>query len=48
MYSLDVDPIESEKTKKRLRDQGYGENVWDVCLMNFANIAEIEKKGWKA
>ena len=36
-----------EKTKKRLRDQGYGENVWDVCLMNFANIAEIEKKAGK-
>ena len=47
LYSLDVDPIESEKTKKRLRDQGYGENVWDVCLMNFANIAEIEKKAGK-
>ena len=48
LYSLDVDPIESEKTKKRLRDQGYGENVWDVCLMNFANIAEKGTEAVKA
>ena len=46
-YGGHTQKIESEKTKKRLRDQGYGENVWDVCLKNFANIAEIEKKAGK-
>ena len=47
LYSLDVDPIESAKTEKRLRGEGYHEDVWSVCLMNFANIAEIEKKAGK-
>ena len=30
IYGLDVDPIESEKTKKRLRDLGYGEDILTV------------------
>ena len=27
IYALDVDPIESEKTAKRLREAGYGEDI---------------------
>lgn len=41
LYSLDVDPIESRKTEERLRRQGYGESLWTVRLMNFADIARI-------
>ena len=47
LYSLDVDPIESKKTEKRLRDEGYGENLWSVCLMNFADIANVAKTAGK-
>jgi 16S rRNA (cytosine1402-N4)-methyltransferase len=38
---LDVDPIESQKTLVRLREQGYGEDLLDVKLINFANIDEV-------
>lgn len=46
IYGLDVDPIESEKTKKRLRDLGYGEDILTVKLCNFADIdKEAEEHG---
>ena len=38
LYSLDVDPIESAKTKERLAAQGFGEDIWTVRLQNFADI----------
>ena len=38
---LDVDPIESEKTLARLRNKGYGEDVFTRHLINFAKIDEI-------
>ena len=38
LTALDVDPIESEKTKKRLREQGFGEDILSIRLMNFADI----------
>ncbi len=38
IYGLDVDPIESEKTKARLRDLGFGEDILTVRLQNFADI----------
>ena len=41
LVSLDVDPIESEKSKARLRNKGYGEAVFDVRLTNFANIDQV-------
>lgn len=44
LYSLDVDPIESEKTVKRLRDAGFGENVFTMRRMNFANILDLAKE----
>lgn len=41
IYGLDVDPIESEKTKKRLESQGYGEDILTVRLQNFAEIDQV-------
>lgn len=41
IYGLDVDPIESAKTKERLQKLGYGEDILTVKLINFANIDEV-------
>ncbi len=44
MYALDVDPIEIVKTKKRLENAGYGEEILTIIQENFANIDEVAKK----
>ena len=44
VYGLDVDPIEIEKTTKRLREQGFGEDILTVVKTNFANIDEVAKE----
>ncbi|MCR4673385.1 MAG: 16S rRNA (cytosine(1402)-N(4))-methyltransferase RsmH [Lachnospiraceae bacterium] len=44
IYGLDVDPIESEKTVKRLRDAGFSEENFQFRLTNFANIDEVAKE----
>lgn len=44
IYGLDVDPIESEKTKERLRKKGYGEDILTVRLQNFADIDQVSKE----
>ena len=44
IYALDVDPIEIVKTKKRLEEKGFGENILTICQTNFANIDEIADK----
>lgn len=44
LYGLDVDPIESAKTRKRLADQGFGEEILTVCLTNFKDIDQIAQK----
>lgn len=41
IYALDVDPIESQKTKERLSNLGYGPEILTVRLSNFANIDQI-------
>ena len=41
IYGLDVDPIESVKTEKRLREAGYGEEIFTVRLQNFADIDKL-------
>lgn len=41
LYALDVDPIESAKTKERLEKQGYGEEILTVRLQNFAEIDQV-------
>lgn len=46
MYATDVDPEESAKTKKRLAEQGFGEDILTVKLQNFCTIDEIaEERG---
>lgn len=47
VYALDVDPIESEKTTRRLRDLGYGEDMLTVCLQNFAQVEQVAQKAGK-
>ncbi|MBQ9155290.1 MAG: 16S rRNA (cytosine(1402)-N(4))-methyltransferase RsmH [Eubacterium sp.] len=41
IYGLDVDPIESEKTVARLRNKGFGEDLFSFRLMNFADIDQL-------
>ena len=41
MYATDVDPIESEKTKKRLAEAGYGEDILTIRRMNFADLDQV-------
>lgn len=41
IYALDVDPIESQKTKKRLENLGYGEEILTVRLQNFADVDQL-------
>lgn len=43
IYGLDVDPIESAKTKERLANQGFGEEILTVRLQNFADIDQVTK-----
>lgn len=41
LYALDVDSIEILKTKERLENLGYGEDILTICQLNFANIDQI-------
>lgn len=47
IYALDVDPIESTKTKERLAKQGFGEDILTVRLQNFADIDLVSKESGK-
>ena len=47
IYGLDVDPIESAKTKERLANQGFGEDILTVKLINFANIDQVAEEAGK-
>ena len=44
IYATDVDPEESAKTRKRLADAGYGEDILTIRLQNFCTIDEIAKE----
>ena len=44
IYALDVDPIESTKTKERLAKQGFGEDILTIRQLNFANIDQIAEE----
>ena len=44
IYATDVDPIESEKTKKRLNEAGFGNDILSVRLMNFCEIDRLAKE----
>lgn len=41
LYATDVDPIESEKTRKRLEAAGYGPDILTIRRMNFAQIDQV-------
>lgn len=41
MFATDVDPIESVKTKKRLEEAGFGEDILTIKNTNFANVDEV-------
>lgn len=41
MYATDVDPIESEKTRQRLVDLGFGPEILTIKRMNFANLDQV-------
>ena len=47
IYALDVDPIESAKTKERLANQGFGEEILTVRLQNFADMDQVVKETGK-
>ena len=47
IYALDVDPIESTKTKERLEKLGFGEEILTVRLQNFADIDQVSKETGK-
>lgn len=47
IYALDVDPIESAKTKERLEKQGFGEDILTVRLQNFADIDRVSEETGK-
>ena len=44
IYGLDVDPIESEKTIERLRNAGFGEEIFQFRRINFANIDQVAEE----
>ena len=44
LYGLDVDPIEIVKTTQRLRDAGFGEDIFTSIQENFANIAKVAQE----
>lgn len=44
VYALDVDPIESAKTKERLLSKGYGPDIVTVKLTNFANVDKVAEE----
>ncbi len=41
VYGLDIDPIEIEKTKARLLQKGFGEDVFTAVHINFAQMDEV-------
>ena len=41
IYGLDVDPIEIEKTKTRLKQAGYDEDILTTINTNFSNIDKV-------
>ncbi|MEG0593442.1 MAG: 16S rRNA (cytosine(1402)-N(4))-methyltransferase RsmH [Coprobacillus sp.] len=44
MYALDIDPIESVKTKERLLNKGYSEDILTIKLCNFKDIDIVSQE----
>lgn len=47
LYAIDVDPIELDKTRKRLEGLGYGADILTIQHQNFANIDKVMQEGMK-
>lgn len=47
MYALDVDPIEIVKTKKRLEDAGFSEDILTIKQINFRDIDKVAAEAGK-
>ena len=41
MYALDVDAVESARTRRRLADLGYGEEIPTIRHLSFADIDQV-------
>jgi len=41
LYATDIDPIESEKTRKRLEEAGFGPEILTIKRMNFAHLDQV-------
>ncbi len=41
LTALDIDPVESEKTKERLEKEGFGPDILTVLHENFANLDQV-------
>ncbi|MEG1996759.1 MAG: 16S rRNA (cytosine(1402)-N(4))-methyltransferase RsmH [Oscillospiraceae bacterium] len=44
IYAIDVDPIESKKTKARLENLGFTQDMLTVKLLNFSDIDKLSKE----
>lgn len=44
IYALDIDPIEIVKTKERLEDQGFGEDILSIRQINFAKAYVVAEE----
>ena len=44
MYALDHDPLEIVKTKQRLAEAGYGEDILTIKQTNFRNIDQVAEE----
>lgn len=44
IYALDIDPIESAKTRERLLKEGYGPDILTIKNMNFADIDKLKEE----
>lgn len=41
LYALDIDPIELPKTRERLKERGFGEDILTIKQLNFADIDQV-------
>ncbi len=44
LYGLDVDPIEIQKTRERLKARGFGPEILTILQKNFADIDEVAEE----
>ena len=47
LYALDIDPIESEKTRARLQEAGFGPEILAVRLQNYSEIDQVAAEAGK-